>query len=299
MIREITPEEIEDIRPIFNRIREKLSDIPENFLDRIKESVSTDKASLYANYDDGGSVNGVALFGKVSSRFSIIFADGNLELEKDLASVLFDRFSKERDYIVTGGPWLSKSLADHLISIGFTKYERAYMTLARANIEALPNPEIPDGLWFETYLESSRKEVSNLVFTCNDGHVDQDVFPEFFGSREACKQLLENIEANRYGDYKEGQSWLLFSEGANIGACFMTIRNGTAGYIPDICVNPEFRGKGLGKALLVHSMKHQLKVEGDLTQVDLDVTLSNNAKFLYKSLGFDTVREYSMYTWKK
>jgi len=83
MIREITPEEIEDIRPIFNRIREKLSDIPENFLDRIKESVSTDKASLYANYDDGGSVNGVALFGKVSSRFSIIFADGNLELEKD------------------------------------------------------------------------------------------------------------------------------------------------------------------------------------------------------------------------
>ena len=107
------------------------------------------------------------------------------------------------------------------------------------------------------------------------------------------------IEANRYGDYKEGQSWLLTSEGTNIGACFMTIRQGEAGYIPDICVEPEFRGKGLGKALLVHSMKRQLEAEGDLTKVDLDVTLSNNARFLYQSLGFETVREYSMYSWKK
>jgi GNAT superfamily N-acetyltransferase len=299
MIREISSEQIEDIRPIFDRLREKMGDIPENFFDQIKDSVSADKTSLYADYDEGGSVRGVGLFGKVSSRFSMIFADGDLELEKEIASVLFERFSKERDYIVTGGPWLSKSLIDHLISLGFMKHDRAYMTLARENVEAIPDSDLPDGMKFETYVEPNRQEVSQLVFSCNDGHVDQDVFPEFFGTPEACNRLLENIETNRYGEYKDGQSWLLISDGSNIGACFMTIRQGKAGYIPDICIEPEFRGKGLGKTLLLHSMKRQLEAESDLTQVDLDVTLSNNALYLYKSLGFDTVREYSMYTWKQ
>ena len=37
--------------------------------------------------------------------------------------------------------------------------------------------------------------------------------------------------------------------------------------------------------------------EPDIVKVDLDVTLENDAKFLYKSVGFKNVREYSMYNW--
>jgi GNAT superfamily N-acetyltransferase len=299
MIREITSDHIEDIRPIFDRLREERSDLPENFLNQIKESVSKDRSSLYAKFNENGSVSGFGLFGKVSGRISLVFSEGDQELEKELVSVLFDRFSKEYNYIVTGGPWLSKSLIDYILSIGFIKHDRAYMTLPREKVETLPEPELPGGMTFNVYGESNREEVSSLIFTCNDGHIDQDVFPEFFGTPEACLRLLENIEANRYGVYKDGQSWLLNSNETNIGACFLTIRNGDTGYIPDIAIEPEFRGKGLGKALLIHSMKRQVESEEEMTKVDLDVTLSNNARFLYESLGFDIVREYSMYTWKK
>ena len=53
----------------------------------------------------------------------------------------------------------------------------------------------------------------------------------------------------------------------------------------------------LGKMLLIHSMKKIIVGEPDIVKVDLDVTLENNATFLYKSVGFKHVREYSMYTW--
>ena len=79
----------------------------------------------------------------------------------------------------------------------------------------------------------------------------------------------------------------------------MTCRNGDTGYIPDIVIDHDYRGRGLGKAILIHSMKRQLKSDAAITKVDLDVTLSNDARLLYESLGFENVREYTMYTWKK
>jgi GNAT superfamily N-acetyltransferase len=244
-------------------------------------------------------LRGLGLFGKVSSRISFVFADGDNEIEKGIIAFLFDRFSSELSFIVTGGPWLTESLVRSILDLGFTKHERAYRTLDRTGVEGFSEPVLPEGMNFRIYTESDRGEISDLVFRCTDGHVDQDVFPEFFGTPETCVKLLENIETSVYGVYTEGQSWILSDDDRNIGACFMTCRNGDTGYIPDIVLEHEYRGKGLGKAMLVHSMKRQLESDAKITKVDLDVTLANNARHLYESLGFKDVREYTMYTWKK
>ncbi|MFW9794868.1 MAG: GNAT family N-acetyltransferase [Candidatus Thorarchaeota archaeon] len=301
MIKEIEWDQLHDIDPLINRFREVLGEsaFPENFSDQIRDSVSNKRASLFGDFADDGSLRGLGLFGKISSRISFVFADGNFEIEKGIVNTLFDRFSSERSYIVTGGPWLTDSLVQLIIELGFVKHDRAYMTLARADVENLSEPVLPEAMSFETYTENNREEISDLVFRCTDGHVDQDVFPEYFGTPETCVKLLENIESNRYGDYTEGLSWILRHDDKDIGACFMTCRNGDTGYIPDIVIEHEYRGQGLGKAILVHSMKRQLESESAITKVDLDVTLNNNARFLYKSLGFKDVREYTTYTWKK
>ena len=193
----------------------------------------------------------------------------------------------------------AKSVQNHILEIGFTKHDREHRTLPRADIDALAEPVLPSDMYLEPYTEAHRDEISELVFVGNDGHVDQDVFPDFFGTPENCKRLLENIENNNYGEYKESSSWILRQGGVAIGACFMTIRNGDTGYIPDIVIEPAFRRKGLGKAILIHSLKRQAESEQGLAQTNLDVTNSNTAYQLYESLGFQTVREYTMYTWKK
>ncbi len=301
MIHEINPDKVDEIKPMIDLFRERSDEgvVPEDFHNQIKDSVSNNRASAFGNFTEDGVLNGIGLFGKVSHRISFVFADGNLEIETKIVSVLLDKFSKEYQFITTGGPWISDMLSEHIIEIGFTKHDRSYMTLPRNEVESLPEPALPDGMRFEPFSSSSRDEIAELMFKCNDGHVDQDVFPDFFGTPESCGRLIENIEANRYGVYTEGLSWILHNGAAAIGACFMTCRNGDTSYIPDIVIDHGYRGKGLGKAILVHSMKRQLESDSAIVKVDLDVTLSNNARYLYESLGFKDVREHSMYIWKR
>lgn len=298
MIEEIHQDDLDAIGPLIDKYREQFPErIPENFLNRIKESVADDKACVFGAYSEGHSVTGIALFGKVSKRINFVYGMGDIETEKKLVTALFDRFSDEFSYIGTGGSWIPEELARHIQEIGFGRYDRMYMTLPRAGIESLDEPKLPDGMSFNPYTPELREEISQVIFEGNDNHVDQSVFPEFFGTVEACQRLLENIEVNRYGEYRESLSWIIRRNGEAIGACFMTVRNGDMGYVPEIVINKEYRGKKLGKSILVHSMKRLLESDSDLIKVDLDVTLSNHARFLYESLGFTKVQDYTMYTW--
>ncbi|MFW9963332.1 MAG: GNAT family N-acetyltransferase [Candidatus Sifarchaeia archaeon] len=301
MIKELDFDNIDEIAPILNRYRERFGEnsIDENYIELIKNSVSNDSTSLYGAFDEDMSLKGIGFFGKASSRILLIFADGNLEYEKQLVSVLCDRFLGESSFVATGGswiPWISDNLSQYFIEIGFTKYDRASMMLASDVVENLVESNLPEGMSFEIYSPSKRLEISDLIFRGNNGSVDQEVFPDFFGTPENCSKMLENIEGNRYGEYKEGSSWVLVLDNNIIGACFMTLKNGDAGYIPDIVIEPKYRGKGLGKTILVHSMKRQIESYSNICKIELDVTLRNNARYLYESLGFKTVEKYAMYT---
>jgi len=301
MIREIASTQLDVIDPLIVHFREhsEKGTVPDNFGAQIKDAVSKDTACLYGDFAEDESLRGIGIFGKVSNRISFVYAEGNLEIEKKLASVLFNRFSIERSSITTSGTWIGDGLSNYIVELGFMKRDRAHMTLTRTEIEKLPPPFLPTNMLFEAYSESNRDEISQLIFKSNDGTVDQEIFPDFFSTPENCWRLLESIEANRYGDYKEFSSWILRQDDIAIGACFMTIRSGDTGYIPDIVIEPGFRGNGLGKAILVHSMKRQVESEPTLAKINLDVTLSNNARYLYESLGFKTVQNHVMYTWKK
>ncbi|MHA3963690.1 MAG: GNAT family N-acetyltransferase [Candidatus Thorarchaeota archaeon SMTZ1-45] len=303
MIKEIEFDKIDDIAPILDLYRERYGEnsLAENFIEQIKTSVSNDKTSLFGTYDKNEILKGIGFFGKASARILLVFADGNMDLEKELLGALCNRFQKEYSHIATGGawiPWISAPLSQHLIEIGFVKYDRAHMTLDKNAIEELDEPILPAGMSFEVYSRSNRNEISELIFRGNDGSVDQDVFPDFFGSLENCMKMVEDIEGDRYGEYKDGSSWILRFDCVIIGACFMTCMDGATGYIPDIVIEPEHRGKGLGRALLIHSMKRQIESNTTICKTDLDVTFSNTARYLYESLGFSTVEEYAMYTLK-
>ncbi len=301
MIREIRKDHFDDIDSIIKRYRELTKDdsLPDNFAEQIKDSITENKACVYGEYSEDGFLKGMALFGKASVRINFAYAAGDVEIEKRLVSALFERFKNDYPHITTGGPWISEELSKHFVEIGFSKYDRMHMTLPRSDIEALAEPELSEGMSFEPYTPEIREKISQLVFEGNDGHVDQNVFPDFFGSLEGSTRLLESIEASRFGDYRESSSWILFSNDTPAGACFMTVRDGDTGYIPDIVIKKEFRGRGLGKSLLVQSMKRLAESEPALSKVNLDVTLKNNARYLYASLGFEKVHENSIYSWRK
>jgi len=299
MIRQINEDEVNLIEQLLAKFgQETNSTLPPNFADRIKSSVTEGRAIAYGAFHENSNLIGIGLFGNVTKRIPFVYAEGNQEVENQLIDVLFNNHSSDCSYIGVAGSWVTEGISKWLIQLGFRKIDRAYMTLDRISIETLENPLLDENIKFEVYDSSQIVELSKLMFKGNDGHIDQIVFPNFFESVETCKALIEAIENDVYGEYKESYSWLLRENNQLIGACLLPILNkGDTGYIPDIVIDPDFQGKGFGKAIMTHSLKTLLSSESGIVKCDLDVTLENNARFLYKSLGYEIVREYSMYTW--
>ena len=299
MIRKINVDEIDIIDPILTKFGQEVdSSVPPTFIEILRTSIIDGKSFAYGSFIDNNTLNGIGLFGNVSKRISVVYAEGISDIEKKLLDTIFTNHSPTSPYIGVGGAWVTDSISNHLVGLGFRKIDRAYMTLDKISIGALEEPLLPNTLEFEVYHESEIDELAQLMFRSNNGQIDQIIFPNFFGTTDTCKELIKNIVKSVYGDYKEPYSWLLREGGKLVGACFITTRDkGGTGYIPDIVIDPDYQGKGLGKAILIHSMKETLAGEPSITEVGLDVTLENKAKFLYKSIGFETKNEYSMYTW--
>jgi ribosomal protein S18 acetylase RimI-like enzyme len=299
MIRKITEDEVDIIDSIMTKFGQKTDiGVPPNFVEQLKTSVKDGKAFVYGSFTDNNNLNGVGVFGNVSKRFSLIYAENNSKIEVELIDTIFNNHSSASPYMGAAGQWVTDSISKRFVELDFRKIDRAYMTVAREPIEALKTPTLPEDFELELYEDSQIDELAQLMFKGNNNHIDQIVFPNFFGSVEACKDLIGNIVNNVYGEYREPYSWLLKENGKLVGACLMTIRkNGEAGYIPDIVIDPDYQGRGLGKAILIHSMKEILEGESDILRVDLDVTLENKALFLYESIGYEQVREYSIYVW--
>jgi len=301
MIKEILADRLDIIDPLINRLLEKSTEgeyYPPNFCEVVKTAVSEGKAFLYGAYSDDDLLLGIGMFSNVSKRISFVFADGDIELETTLVDVVFDNHSKDCPLINAGGPWINEEISNHLVKIDFKKLDRVHMTLERTSIESVQLPELSEEMQFEIYHEDQRDEVSKIIFKGNDGHIHQIFFFQHLGTSENCKNWILTFENNAFGEYKKPYSWVLRKNGQVVGACLMTIQNkGDTGYIPYIVIDPDYQGKGLGKSLLIHSMKKIIVGEPDIVKVGLDVTLENKARFLYKSVGFKNVREYSMYTW--
>jgi len=112
--------------------------------------------------------------------------------------------------------------------------------------------------------------------------------------------LLEPSIQNYYQDFGRAHDYCLVAEqeGKLLGAVWARVLSGPVkgyGYVDEqtpelaISVQNEFRGKGIGTALL-RAMLDLLRDEG-YTQASLSVQKENPAADLYKRLGFTTLEE--------
>lgn len=101
-----------------------------------------------------------------------------------------------------------------------------------------------------------------------------------------------------FGTHKPFYSWVLRKNDWNIGACLLRINDETR-FLMHIIIDPEFRRRGLVRALLCHSLYSLLRVNPSINKVELAVTMLNPARLLYESLGFKILNDSSTYVWEK
>ncbi|MFW9912818.1 MAG: GNAT family N-acetyltransferase [Candidatus Thorarchaeota archaeon] len=280
---------------------------PPSFIDQMFNLWENQRIKIYAKLDTDNQILGITVLGLESNRISIIcmakaadaLDEGEIEvIQADLFATGFNRLKTTGDWILTDGA-LEGSLREYAMELGFRGFERAFMQVTRDELETIDNPSLNNDMSFVPLEESMKAAIGELIFRGTAGSIDVDVFPMFFSTEEYALKLVQDTIENRFGEFRSrDDSRVLKKDDILVGVCLITIR-GSYGYIPDICIDSSMRRMGLGRALLIHTLKRLMEKYSDLDGVCLDVTLENPAKHLYDSLGFKEQRRYEVLNWFK
>ncbi|MFX0115934.1 MAG: GNAT family N-acetyltransferase [Candidatus Hodarchaeota archaeon] len=313
MIKRLTTEDLDDLDRLIEEylqfIQEKYGQPAIPLKEQLQDAIAQNTRVIFAVYDQEGEAVGMTVGNLASHWITLFYVQSNLNpsnlskafnYEKELFEAIFTHL-KENSPTISIGRDLSEALGKQIVELGFQRFERARMSISRSEIDELKEPALPPEFTFTAW----NKEMQGLLVKVLgqshfvSDHVDGQVFPQFLGV-EGFRVLLEGIENSTYGQFKEQFPRVLNHNGKPIGICFLTAFPSNVGYIPEIVIAPPYRGKGLGKALMIHSIKHFMEIEPEIPRVDLDVTLDNiPAATLYPSLGFQEQQRYFLSVWNR
>ncbi|MFX1254265.1 MAG: GNAT family N-acetyltransferase [Promethearchaeota archaeon] len=314
MIKQITLDTLDDLTDLIDSflqyLKEERGTSPFPLKEQLKELLSEKARVIFALYNQDNQALGFIITSPSEGRIASIYVqksgkdEDDLETatyEKKLFDAAFTHLKADCSNIRIFAAQFSDELTNYVIKNGFQDFKRARMSIDRESIVSLTEPDLSAEYKFVSWNTDMIPIIVELMarYHFNGGqHPDADVFSQFAGI-EGANQLLEGIKTNKYGQFKEDHTIVVKHNEKCIGVNFMTIFP-EFGYIPEIILSPEYRGKGLGKALLIHSLKQFIKKEPEMSRVELDVTLKNiPAAKVYKSLGFQEINQYSVFVWKK
>lgn len=304
MVKELKPGNLSDIEQLLQKYVDHIGDsftTIEGQMDWYQSGVSKGILCVLCEYDETDNAIGFLVHGIKSGRTAVIFADQHFQVERQLLDDAFNRFSSDSTFLSFESgyptPWISEDLAAYALKIGFSKYDRQFMRMERRH--DVPSIELENQLRFIQYSDSLLEEVSELVFESVNGTDDQVLFPYVYGTYELTLQFHRKLTNGDFGTHKETFSWVLEKDGILVGSCFMISKTRDTGGVMHLSIVPKYRGQGLGRLLLTHSINNLYLGEPEITYIDLAVTDDNPARMLYESLGFKKLNGSTTYVWTK
>jgi ribosomal protein S18 acetylase RimI-like enzyme len=157
-----------------------------------------------------------------------------------------------------------------------------------------PDPQWPEGIEVTTVRRVPFDELTTLDWRTYRGTPDETLLSN---TPEGNRELLENALAGLFGPFlDEASPAARNSSGALVGfavACQESLRSGI---LLDLAVDPGFRRRGLGKALVLRTLRALLAL--GYPKVHLWVTDGNQpARTLYERVGFTADASAAIYRW--
>jgi GNAT superfamily N-acetyltransferase len=161
--------------------------------------------------------------------------------------------------------------------ICYFKRYRMEIDLAR-----LPAPRLPEGYQCIGWRPDLLEVHAAVLHGCFKDEIDATVFPSL-GDPVGCIHLMTEIV--RRSNFVPEATWLLAGPEGAVGTVQALRERGVSGAIQNIGVLPGWRGRGLGRGLLLRAL-HGFYQTG-LGRAQLEVTAQNEAALcLYSRLGF-------------
>jgi hypothetical protein len=147
-------------------------------------------------------------------------------------------------------------------------------------------PALPEGYEWIPWSDDALDVHAEINHHSFEGEPDAAVFPNL-ASATGCRLLMRSIRESN--GFCPAATWLAGSADGCVGTIQGILDHRRRGAVQNLGVLPEYRGRGIGRALVLKALRGFLAAGA--SRVYLEVTAGNEpAVRLYHGIGFRTVR---------
>lgn len=184
------------------------------------------------------------------------------------------------------------------LDTGFQRHPRLFMALMLAKSVPPPirtHPDIEIRPWIETDYQPS----AAVITAAYRGHVDAKINDQYHTLSGSLRFLNNIVRFPGCGVFDPDSSFVALDRRTRtlIGLILCSRVRHDVGHVTQICVLPEYRGRGIGESLLAATEVNLRR--RDFSMLSLTVTEANaRAVELYRRLNFDSKRVFDAFVWE-
>lgn len=158
---------------------------------------------------------------------------------------------------------------------------------------------IGDDVEIRRWSEADFQNAAHVITQSYAGHIDSDINDQYRSVSGSLRFLNNIVRFPGCGTFDPGSSLVAVrrSNGMMIGLLLCSRVREDVGHVTQVCLLPEFRGRGIGEAMIAGCSAELAR--RNFTLLTLTVTEANRkAVDLYKKLGFQTRRVFDAFVWE-
>jgi len=184
---------------------------------------------------------------------------------------------------------------------GFRRHARLFMTMPLTDTPGekatAPGFEIP-GFEIRRWTEQDYQLSASVITGAYRGHVDSEINDQYRTLSGSLRFLNNIVRFPGCGTFDPESSFVVLDKARALAGIILCSRvRHDVGHVTQICVLPDYRAHGLGKALLAATMRNLRQRK--FSTISLTVTEANvRAVELYRHLGFETKWVFDAFVWE-
>jgi ribosomal protein S18 acetylase RimI-like enzyme len=186
--------------------------------------------------------------------------------------------------------------AKPFLSQGFSRHARLFMTLPLTNLanEPMTLSKVAIRRWIEQDYQPS----AGVITAAYRNHVDSEINDQYRTLTGSLRFLNNIVRFPGCGTFDPESSFVALDRSQALAGVILCSRvRHDVGHVTQICVLPEYRSYGVGKALLAATVQNLRQRQ--FSSLSLTVTEANTrAVELYCHLGFETKRVFDAFVWE-
>jgi ribosomal protein S18 acetylase RimI-like enzyme len=183
------------------------------------------------------------------------------------------------------------------LSQGFSRHARLFMALPLAT--PMDGKVIAADIELRRWTEQDYQPSAAVITSAYRNHVDSEINDQYRTLSGSLRFLNNIIRFPGCGTFDAESSFVAVNKRNHslVGVILCSRVRYDTGHVTQICVLPEHRGLGLGKALLAATVRNL--TQRKFSALSLTVTEANSpAVDLYARLGFEKKRVFDAFVWE-